>query len=118
VVSADVREVAATDLAVTHIDKFVRFRWALVSCWLCAVGGLSAMWPGDGDWGYFRTGARALIGQSAHGKSGGTHLYASLPDIQIGPPALLATIPFNWLPQPWDVGAARVLMCLGVLLVL
>jgi len=118
VISADVREVAATDLAVTHLDKVVRFRWALISCWLCVVGALSAIWPGSGDWGYFRTGARALVGQPAPGTSGGIHLYASLPGIQIGPPALLAALPFNWLPQPWDVGVARVLMCLAVLLVL
>ena len=117
-VPADAREVRATDLAVTYLEKAVRFRWAVISIWLCVVGALSAIWPGQGDWGFFREGSRALIGQPAPGAAGGIHLYASQPEIQVGPPALLAALPFNLLPEPWDVGTARLVMSLSVLVAL
>lgn len=73
---------------------------------------------GDGDWDFFRRGAGALLGSPILGSPGGVHLYASRPDIQIGPPALVAAVPFRLLPRPWDVDAARVVMCLVLLVVI
>ena len=86
--------------------------------WLAVVAGPASVWPGSGDWGFFRTGASGLVGQPVPGTSGDIHLYASMPNLQIGPPALVAAVPFRLLPQPWDVAAARLAMAVGVLLVL
>ncbi len=72
----------------------------------------------DGDWEFFRRGAGALLGNPILGSPGGVHLYASRPDIQIGPPALVVAVPFRLLPRPWDVDAARLVMCLVLLVVM
>ena len=52
---------------------------------------------GLNDWSNFELGARALVGYTnAHGHTfdSGLHVYADHPFIQIGPPALLALVPF------------------------
>lgn len=103
---------------VARLDQVARFRWAVVSAWLALVAGMSVLGIGDGDWEFFRRADRALLGRRVFGSPGGIHLYASRPDTQIGPPGLLAALPFHWLPQPWDVQAARFVMCLGLLLIL
>lgn len=115
---ADLLVMARTDLATDLIDRITRFRWPIVACWLSVVAVLAVMWPDQGDWGYFRTGSRAMVGLSQPGIAGGLHLYASMPSTQIGPPALVAALPFNLLPEPWDVGAARVVLTAAMLLVL
>lgn len=85
------------------------------------------------DWHYFAQGARLLFGRQGlcswdeiHQmwkicpRAGGLHLYANYPDLQIGPLALLASVPFLLLPgllvQEIAVGAA--LMLLGFWLLL
>ena len=73
---------------------------------------------GDGDWEFFRRGTGALLGRPILGSPGGVHLYASRPDIQIGPLALVAALPFRVLPRPLDVDVARVVMCLVLLVII
>lgn len=86
--------------------------------WLVVVAGLAVMWRNDGDWGYFRLGAGALLGQTPFGEPSGTHLYVSFPDVQIGPPALVATLPFLLLPEPWDAVVVQGLIVGSVLLLI
>ncbi|WP_199421577.1 hypothetical protein [Actinotalea solisilvae] len=106
------------DRALRRLDGVARLRWLILTGCLVVLGVPAALWPGSGDWGFFRTGASGLLGEPVPGTSGGIHLYASMPNVQIGPPALLAAAPFRLLPQPWDVGAARLVMLLAALLVL
>jgi Glycosyltransferase family 87 len=99
-------------------DRFARYRWVVIAVWLAVAGWLAASRTDDGDWAFFRAGTRALLGASGPAGPGGLHLYASHPELQIGPAALVAALPFHWLPKPWDVGCARTVMCLGLLLLL
>ncbi len=60
-----------------------------------------------GSWHYLRQGAELLLDG---GRAGGLHLYASQPQLQIGPLSFLLAIPFGGLP-PW---AARYLAALAM----
>lgn len=97
------------------LDRAARYRWAVVVGWLIVVAGLAAMWRSDGDWGFFRLGARSLVGNAPFDAPGGVHLYASFPAVQVGPPVLVAALGFTWLPAPWDAVAAQVVIALAVL---
>ncbi len=108
----------ATDRVTRCLDRVAPYRWSIIVSWLCIVGFLSAIWPGSGDWNYFRNGSGALLGWPTVGTSGGIHVYATMPSLQIGPPALVATIPFRLLPQPWDLITARVALAATLLLLL
>ena len=101
-----------------HLDRVARFRWPIVLGWLAVVAALSAIWASDGDWNWFRTGSRALLGDPVPGMEGGVHLYASSPRTQIGPPGLVAATAFTWLPQPWDLWVARLAMSLALVAML
>lgn len=100
------------------LDRIVPFRWLVLVGWLCVVAGIAARWRTDGDWGFFRLGAGALLGETPFGEPAGTHLYASFPTVQVGPPALAAALPFTLLPAPWDVVGAQAVMAAAVLLVI
>lgn len=106
---------AATGRAVRLVDRAVPYRWTVLVGWLCVVAGLAALWRDDGDWGFFRLGAGALTGRTPFDEPGGTHLYASFPAVQIGPPGLVAALALRPLPEPWDVVAAQVLVAVAVL---
>jgi hypothetical protein len=73
--------------------------WAGFAAWTCVWVGAHAAHLG-GSWHYFRLGARLM----AHGgASGGLHLYAAHPELQIGPLAFLVAAPFSigpvWIGQ-------------------
>jgi hypothetical protein len=98
-----------------RLDRAADWRWLILPLWLGLVAALPNQRNGDGDWEFFRRGAGALFGHPILGSPGGVHLYASRPDIQIGPLALVAAVPFWSLPRPWDVDAVRVVMCITLL---
>jgi hypothetical protein len=100
------------------LDQAAEWRWLILPLWLGLVAALPNERIGDGDWEFFRRGAGALLGNPILGSPGGVHLYASRPDTQIGPPALVAALPFRLLPRPSDVDAARVVMCITLLVVI
>ena len=103
----------------------VRLRFLILALW--AVPWTFDMFPRlilASDWWRFEYGARELSGQLAHFTpidGGALHIYTWIPSLQVGPPALLAAVPFQFL-NAW-VGriAAAVLMLLvglGVLVLL
>jgi hypothetical protein len=100
-----------------QLDRAARHRWPLLAGWLVLFAVLTTADSGDGDWEFFRRGTSVLFGHAILGRPGGVHLYASMPAIQIGPPALVAALSFDWLPRPWDVDAARVVMVAALLLI-
>jgi hypothetical protein len=100
------------------LDRAADWRWLILPLWLGLIAALPVQRNGDGDWEFFRRGAGALLGNPILGSPGGVHLYASRPDLQIGPPALVAAVPFRLLPRPSDVDAARILMCIILLVVI
>jgi hypothetical protein len=51
-----------------------------------------------GDWPWFEFGARTLIHLNSHYATGALSLYAHNPEVQIGPPPLIAVAAFQWLP--------------------
>jgi hypothetical protein len=94
----------------------VKLRYALLMSW-------ATVWFGwqyparPGDWLYFEEASRVLMHFSpAFGIDGGPlHLYADMPFLQIGPPAVLATIPSQLLGhRVGQATAAVALMALGV----
>jgi hypothetical protein len=93
-------------------DGAVRFRYAILAI-VAAVIWLSTLsirgW-GHGDWAYFVAGAKALTGGP------GLHVYAIMPQLQLGPISLLCTVPLRHLgPQHGWVVTSALGMALGLL---
>jgi hypothetical protein len=66
--------------------------------------------PGGGySWHYFGTGARLLTGS---GPSSGVHVYASHPELQMGPLAMLVAIPIRALSPAYGYAIAPALLTL------
>lgn len=71
----------------------VRLHHLLLAAWTLIW--LAVELPGGGySWHYFVLGAHALVGRGVPAGHGGLHLYAHYPQLQIGPLALLAAVPF------------------------
>ncbi|HVU61134.1 MAG TPA: hypothetical protein VHD58_05690 [Mycobacteriales bacterium] len=73
------------------LDDLARHRYAvlaLLTVVLWVGTGAAVGWQGR-DWSYFLTGAHALTGRV------GLHVYARMPDLQFGPPALLVAVVFR-----------------------
>ncbi len=88
--------------------------WWVLSGWT-AVWGLAAAWGGGYSWHYFAQGAFLLTHPGPAGA--GLHLYAGHPDLQIGPLALLAAVPFQALGPVWGrIFVEAVLTFLGPVL--
>jgi len=101
----------------------LRARYLLM---LALSGVCFAVWyssrPLDGDWWVFEYGARVighLDGEKYQRLAGGwLHIYATMPKLQIGPPALLLAIPSQLLaPATSRLAMAIVLTLSGVALV-
>lgn len=89
--------------------------WSILLGWT----GLWAVVAGRGggySWHYFAQGATLLT--HPNGPGAGLHLYAAHPDLQIGPLALLASVPINALGAATGRFAAEVLLTLLGLLIL
>jgi hypothetical protein len=105
--------------AVRILDRLARHRWAWVCTWLLLfTAGALVLQTDNGDWGFFRRGVGGLLGQPWTGHPTGIHLFAVEPNLQIGPPALVAALPFHVLPAPYDVLVARLVMSAALLDVL
>jgi hypothetical protein len=114
-----VRTDSPRTIAFRILDRVARHRWAWVSGWLSVfTAGALALQTDDGDWGFFRRGVGGLLGQPWAGHPTGIHLFAVEPNLQIGPPALVAALPFHVVPAPYDVLAARLVMSAALLAVL
>jgi hypothetical protein len=107
----------------TFVDRLLRVRYLLM---LALSGGCFAVWyssrPLDGDWWVFEYGARVighLHGDKYQQLAGGwPHVYATMPKLQVGPPALLLAIPSQLLtPATGRLVMAIVLTLSGVALV-
>ena len=107
----------------TVVDLLLRVRYLLM---LALSGVCFAVWyssrPLDGDWWVFEYGARVighLDGEKYQRLAGGwLHIYATMPKLQIGPPALLLAIPSQLLaPATSRLAMAIVLTLSGVALV-
>ena len=107
----------------TVVDLLLRVRYLLM---LALSGVCFAVWyssrPLDGDWWVFEYGARVighLDGEKYQQLAGGwLHIYATMPKLQIGPPALLLAIPSQLLaPATGRLVMAIVLTLSGVVLV-
>lgn len=88
--------------------------WGVLVAWTALVALVHG--PGAGySWHFFSLGAGLLTSPSA--ASGGLHLYAAHPELQIGPLALAAAVPVTHL-DPWQgrVAAVVLLTALGPLL--
>ena len=84
--------------------------WRVLWAWTALWGVLHG--PGGGySWHFFATGARLLTGGAS---VGGLHLYATHPELQIGPLALLVAVPLAHL-DPWQgrLAAPVLLTALG-----
>jgi hypothetical protein len=66
--------------------------WVFLACWTACWAVLAAQ-GGAYSWHYFALGARLLTHPGAVG--GGLHLYASHPELQIGPLALALAVPLS-----------------------
>lgn len=88
--------------------------WVALSGWTAIWGLLHAAGAGY-SWHYFALGARLLTSPSP--TTGGVHLYAAHPELQIGPLALLVAAPLRHL-DPWQgrVAAPVLLTAAGLLL--
>jgi hypothetical protein len=101
-----------------------RARFAVFAAWTAgwALGFYSPK-ALNGDWWVFQSGARILSGKGgsywAHYPGGPLHVYVSMPKLQIGPPALLLTIPSLYLPTAFGRAVtAGVLAAAGLLMIL
>jgi hypothetical protein len=101
----------------------IRARFAIFAAWV-AVWALRFYSPRPlfGDWWVFQTGARILTGEGgsywAHYPGGPLHVYVSMPRLQVGPPALLLTIPSLYLPPALGRAVmASVLAAAGLLMI-
>ena len=89
-----------------------RLVWTVLSAWTVLWGLVHA--PAGGySWHYFALGAKLLTSPAAG--AGGVHLYASHPDLQIGPLSLLVAAPLRHL-DPWQgrVAASVLLTAMGL----
>lgn len=91
-------------------------RLALLAA-LSVVVGVSSF-SASSDWGFFSWGSRLLFGQHERflwedGTSGGLHLYAHHPILQIGPPSLLLARLLVLTPNDGAYAAAAVVTLLG-----
>lgn len=95
----------------------VRWRYPLLTLWSLpwiAVG-LHHAYP-RGDWLFVEMGARTLAHHHAGAASGlPLHLYANHSLIQIGPPALAAAAPFQWLPPAVEMRLGPALLALLII---
>lgn len=80
--------------------------WRLLTAWTVTWGLLHAVGAGF-SWHFFSLGAR-LLGSSSP-TSGGLHLYAAHPELQIGPLALVAAIPLTHL-DAWQGRVVAILL--------
>lgn len=78
----------------------------------CAIPVIRALGSLPQDWLLFETAARiTLWGRGRYQLDGGAlDIYAEMPRIQFGPPAILATMPLQYLPIRWSLIAAEGLM--------
>lgn len=82
--------------------RAVRWRFLLLAAWIaiCSVP-MAMRWNPHGfmfnDWGIFQLSGRILLHRPHYdpGPGGALHLYANLPRVQIGPPAIYLSIPFD-----------------------
>lgn len=98
-------------------DRDVRSRrraWTLLAAWAALTVGLHARHPGA-SWFYFRSGAHLLLDPS-HG--GGVHLYATHPDLQIGPLSFAVARVLLVVPGAGGMWLAVLLMQAAGLLIL
>lgn len=100
--------------------RCVRWRYLALALWAVpwVLVGSRTSRPA-GDWLYVEMGARILAHHHApvgHGPM--LHLYANYPLIQMGPPALWAATPFQWLPPVVEEHLALTLLSFLVLVVL
>jgi hypothetical protein len=86
------------------------WHWGLLSLW--TVGWFINMAPGGGDaWVFFRTGTAALFGEPDWFRPpGGLHLYASHPNLQIGPLAFAVAEVLRHLGPDSGLVVAEVLL--------
>ena len=96
-------------------------RLALLAA-LAALVGL-ASFSASSDWGFFSWGSRLLFGQHERfiwedGSSGGLHLYAHHPILQVGPPSLLLARLLVITPGDGAYAAAALIMLLGYVAVI
>lgn len=104
----------------------LRWRYAVLAVWSAGWAALlAAQWDprafGFNDWTVFRLAGRLLIGRDGYdpGPGGALHMYANLPKLQIGPPAVVASLPFDLLPAvPGAYAAVAAMTALGLLVVL
>lgn len=95
----------------------VRWRYALLALWSVPwiVAGLRHAYP-RGDWVFVEMGARILLHHHAGMAAGAPlHVYADNSVIQIGPPALLAAAPFQWLPPFVEMRLVPIILALLVI---
>ena len=89
-----------------------RLVWTVLTAWTVLWGLVHA--PAGGySWHYFALGAKLLTSPAAG--AGGVHLYASHPELQIGPLSLLVAAPLRHL-DPWQgrVAASVLLTAMGL----
>ncbi|MBO2458331.1 glycosyltransferase family 87 protein [Actinomadura violacea] len=87
--------------------------WAVLCAWH-VMWVLARSHGAGGSWHYFATGAAVLFGDD---RGQGLHLYATHPELQIGPLSFVVALPLDALGPPWGRTAAVFLMsCTGPLL--
>lgn len=100
--------------------RCVRWRYVVLAVWAVpwVLAGSRTPRPA-GDWLYVEVGARVLAQHHAPVGAGPMlHLYANYPLVQMGPPALWAAVPFQWLPPAVEEHLALTLLSFLVLPVL
>lgn len=99
------------------IDHVLPWRYPILAAWT-ALCFLQHVRGTGADWEYFVTGSRFLFGTGASGRPGGLHIYASHPDIQIGPLSLLVATPLRFLgPGAGRLTTEAVMSGVGLMLV-
>jgi len=84
--------------------------WTVLSAWTVLWGLVHA--PAGGySWHYFALGAKLLTSPATG--TGGVHLYASHPELQIGPLTLLVAVPLRHL-DPWQGRVAASILLTGM----
>ena len=113
---------AEAEMVAAHALKaLVRLRFFVLALWM--LPWTLAMFPRrplDSDWWVFEYGARQLSGLRMTGyqpiEGGPLHLYTWFPRLQVGPPALLATVPSQLLaPVLGRVVAVVAMLLVGLL---
>ncbi|WP_432547094.1 hypothetical protein [Kineococcus sp. SYSU DK004] len=93
------------------VHKLLRHRLVIVAL----VALVPTLWrvvgaPDPSDWRYFAFGAQVLSGGVS--EVAPLSLYRDHPEVQIGPLALLVSLPFSGLPLSWGAGVVAVLLTL------